>query len=139
MDDPSKPEPSVKTESVNSSIGIVKCCQVPGKSTNFRSTITTLCFFASSNTSFAVIPRLLKIRLLFQPLGTSGALKNGPCRSCAAEIIFDLSRHCLAYYLASYRVVDLGAGTVGDVKHVNDLIQLGRDARRVHGEPQLKH
>src|SRR5438309_386846 len=72
IEEPSNPEPSVKTESVNSSIGIVKCCQVPGKSTNFRSTITTLCFFASSNTSFAVIPRLLKIRLLFQPLGTSG-------------------------------------------------------------------
>src|SRR5712692_7525398 len=55
MDDPSNPEPSVKTESVNSSIGIVKCCQVPGKSTNFRSTMTTLFFFANSSTSFDVI------------------------------------------------------------------------------------
>ena len=56
IEDPSNPDPSVKTLSVSSSMGIVKCCQVPGKSTNFRSTITALCFFASSNTSFAVIP-----------------------------------------------------------------------------------
>ncbi len=56
MDDPSRPEPSLNKSSVSSLTGIVKCCHIPGKSTNFRSTIWTLFFLANSNTSRTFIP-----------------------------------------------------------------------------------
>src|SRR5712664_1199494 len=51
MEDPSKPSPSSKTASVNSAIGMVKCCQRPTKSMNFRSTITAFLSCASPTTS----------------------------------------------------------------------------------------
>src|SRR3989344_6057309 len=56
IEDPSNPNPSLNTLSVSSSIGMEKCCQTPGKSTNFKSTMSALFFFASSNASLAVIP-----------------------------------------------------------------------------------
>src|SRR5680860_1164620 len=59
IDDPSNPEPSLNKSNVNSEVGIEKCCQVPMRSTNLTSTISTLFFFAKSNTSFAVIQYLL--------------------------------------------------------------------------------
>src|SRR3989337_2265070 len=55
IEDPSNPNPSLNTLSVSSSIGMETCCQTPGKSTNFKSTMSALFFFASSNTSLAVI------------------------------------------------------------------------------------
>src|SRR5260370_1146837 len=55
MDEPSNPNPSLKTSSVNSAIGQLKCCQVPKVSTNFTSTILAPSFFAISNTLFAVL------------------------------------------------------------------------------------
>src|SRR5690349_1453348 len=56
MDEPSNPEPSLNRSSVNSLAGIVKCCHVPIRSTNFRSTTCTLFFFANSNASRTFIP-----------------------------------------------------------------------------------
>src|SRR5580765_2036036 len=59
IDEPSNPDPSLNTPSVSSSTGIEKCCQVPSRSTNFKSTICTLCFFANSTASRGFIPTLL--------------------------------------------------------------------------------
>src|SRR5688500_14658838 len=54
MLEPSKPSPSSKMSSFNSSTGIVQCCQVPGRSTNLRSTILAPLSLASLSTSPAV-------------------------------------------------------------------------------------
>src|SRR6185295_18381623 len=54
MDDPSKPRPSSKMPSVSSATGTVKCCHIPRKSMNFRSTMTAPRSLASPSTSFAV-------------------------------------------------------------------------------------
>src|SRR6185295_310270 len=62
IDEPSKPRPSSKTLSSSSLIGVVKCCQVPRKSRNFRSTATAFCSLASLMASFGV---LMLILLLF--------------------------------------------------------------------------
>src|SRR5215204_1377965 len=56
MEEPSNPDPSLNSVSVSSLIGMLKCCQVPIKSTNLRSTIWTFVFFANSNTSRTFIP-----------------------------------------------------------------------------------
>src|SRR5437016_12701321 len=56
IDEPSNPEPSLNSPSLSSSTGIEKCCQVPSRSTNFKSTTWTLFFFANSNTSRGFIP-----------------------------------------------------------------------------------
>src|SRR5580704_8639020 len=55
MEEPSKPYPSVKTSSVNSEIGTLKCCQVPKVSTNFTSTIFAPCLRAISITLLGVL------------------------------------------------------------------------------------
>src|SRR5580658_2917722 len=55
MDEPSNPNPSLNTSSVNSEIGQLKCCQVPNVSTNFTSTIFAACFTAMSKTLFGVL------------------------------------------------------------------------------------
>ena len=39
IDEPSKPRPSSNTSGSRSAMGMVKCCQVPGRSTNLKSTI----------------------------------------------------------------------------------------------------
>src|SRR5215216_5469060 len=54
MDEPSKPNPSSKTSSVNSPIGQLKCCQVPKVSANLTSTILAPCLRAMSMTLRAV-------------------------------------------------------------------------------------
>src|SRR6266568_3464162 len=54
MDEPSKPEPSSKSPSVSSLTGIVKCCQIPRKSMNFRSTIVAFFSWARPRTCFGV-------------------------------------------------------------------------------------
>src|SRR4029077_19189969 len=59
IDEPSSPDPSLNIPSVSSSTGIEKCCQVPSRSTNFKSTICTLFFFAISSASGGFIPPLL--------------------------------------------------------------------------------
>ena len=54
---PSKPLPSSKIFSSNSLIGMVKCCQVPRKSRNLKSTQTALFSFANLTASLGVILR----------------------------------------------------------------------------------
>src|SRR5678809_1181662 len=54
IDDPSKPRPSSNTPSVSSATGTVKCCHIPRKSMNFRSTMTAPRSLAYPSTSFAV-------------------------------------------------------------------------------------
>ena len=53
--EPSKPQPSSKRSSVNSPAIREKCCHIPGRSINLRSTIFTSCSFASATTSLGVI------------------------------------------------------------------------------------
>src|ERR1700733_7033723 len=55
MEEPSKPYPSLKTSSVSSEIGTLKCCQVPKVSTNFTSTIFAPCLRAISITLFGLL------------------------------------------------------------------------------------
>src|SRR5437763_2580814 len=54
MEEPSKPRPSAKISSFNSSIGQLKCCQVPKVSTNLISNILAPFFLAMSNTLLGV-------------------------------------------------------------------------------------
>src|SRR5204862_5367959 len=54
IDDPSNPNPSSNTSSVNSLIGTLKCCHVPNVSTNFTSTILAPPFFPTSIADFGV-------------------------------------------------------------------------------------
>src|SRR5581483_1554593 len=54
IDEPSKPEPSSKSSSLSSLVGIVKCCQMPIRSRNLRSTASTLLSFANFSTSLGV-------------------------------------------------------------------------------------
>src|SRR5581483_8034063 len=55
MLEPSNPYPSLKTSSVNSRIGQLKCCQVPKVSTNLMSTILAPLFLANSITLLGVL------------------------------------------------------------------------------------
>jgi hypothetical protein len=55
IDEPSNPNPSSNTSSVNSAVGTLKCCQVPKVSTNFTSTIFAPAFFARSSTCLGVL------------------------------------------------------------------------------------
>src|SRR5208283_1125319 len=55
IDEPSKPRPSSNISSFNSQTGAAKCCQIPGKSRNLKSTITALFSWAILITSFGVI------------------------------------------------------------------------------------
>src|SRR5579884_1630052 len=55
MLDPSKPMPSLKRSSVISPTGMLKCCQVPGRSVNRRSTIFTPCSLARAITSLGEV------------------------------------------------------------------------------------
>src|SRR5882724_1478733 len=59
IDEPSKPKPSSKHDSVSRWPGTVVCCQMPGKSMNFKSTNLTSFFFANSTTSLGFICALL--------------------------------------------------------------------------------
>src|SRR5258708_36597195 len=55
MLEPSKPNPSLKTSSVNSRMGQLKCCQVPNVATNLMSTILAPLFLANSITLLGVL------------------------------------------------------------------------------------
>ena len=59
IDEPSKPSPSAKDSSLNSAIGMLKCCHVPKVSTNFTSAIFAPSFFAISNTLLGVLMMFL--------------------------------------------------------------------------------
>src|ERR1051325_3456674 len=59
MEEPSKPSPSLKDSSFSSSIGQLKCCQVPKVSTNLMSNILAPCFLARSSTLLGVAAALL--------------------------------------------------------------------------------
>src|SRR5208283_2178574 len=54
MEEPSNPSPSEKESSLNSAMGMLKCCQVPKVSTNLMSAIFAPAFFASSITLLGV-------------------------------------------------------------------------------------
>jgi hypothetical protein len=55
MDDPSKPMPSLKVDSSSSPIIALKCCHVPGRSTNLKSTIFSPSLRAKAITSLGVV------------------------------------------------------------------------------------
>ena len=55
IDEPSKPMPSLKTDSVSSETGTAKCCHVPRMSQSLRSTTLTSLVLARLITSFGVI------------------------------------------------------------------------------------
>ena len=56
IDEPSNPIPSSKSASFSSPTGMLKCCQVPGRSVKRRSTILVPASFAFLMTSFGVAP-----------------------------------------------------------------------------------
>lgn len=51
IEDPSKPTQSLNVPSLQVSIGNERCCQVPRRSVNLRSTIRALCFLANTKIS----------------------------------------------------------------------------------------
>ncbi len=65
MEEPSKPKPSLKTSSVSSLMGTLKCCQVPKVSTNFTSTIFAPAFLAISITLLGVLMFSVGLVLVF--------------------------------------------------------------------------
>ncbi len=68
MDEPSNPSPSSNTASVSSSMGMVKCCQMPRKSLNLRSTNCALFCLARSRACFGVIVAIAEV----SPEGAEG-------------------------------------------------------------------
>src|SRR5579859_2413548 len=66
MLDPSKPQPSVNASSSNSRAEIEKCCQRPGISTNFKSTIWIPSSFINLMTSFPVMSKVSPSRFEIQ-------------------------------------------------------------------------
>src|SRR5215207_97222 len=75
MDEPSKPKPSLKTSSVSSPMGQLKCCQVPKVSTNLMSTILAPCFLAISTTLFGVLIYRIVFVLGFSDTAASAELR----------------------------------------------------------------
>src|SRR5271154_2165018 len=65
MEEPSKPNPSAKTSSVNSEMGQLKCCHVPKVSTNLTSTILAPCLRAMSKTVLGELMIQTRFRLGF--------------------------------------------------------------------------
>src|SRR5262245_53626856 len=61
IEDPSNPNPSSKVPASHKSIGNEQCCHEPSRSTNFRSTISALCFFANSRNSLGDIAYLTSV------------------------------------------------------------------------------
>src|SRR5207249_2813743 len=55
MLEPSNAFPSTNVSSSSSRIGTVKCCHIPGRSTNLRSTIFAPCSLANCSASSGVI------------------------------------------------------------------------------------
>src|SRR5436305_4754706 len=55
IDEPSKPSPASKSSASRARSGRLMCCQVPGRSTNLRSTISTPRSVANSRTSPAEV------------------------------------------------------------------------------------
>src|SRR5262245_21724123 len=113
IDDPSNPLPSSKRSSLSSLVGIEKCCQVPRKSRNLRSTASTLLSFANLSTSFGV------------------------CAAMHTPPAVELSLRCWCYSngvataLASADADDLVDGKHEDLP-VTDAAGLGRLLDRLH-------
>src|SRR5204862_4443684 len=66
MLDPSKPSPSVKMSSLYSLSVVVKCCQVPGRSVNLKSTSFTswsLIIFETSEAVFLSLAIGMRLRV----------------------------------------------------------------------------
>src|SRR6478672_3146982 len=59
IDEPSSPKPSSNESSLSCGIVTVVCCQIPGRSMNFRSTNFAPCFSANLRTSLGVMRGLL--------------------------------------------------------------------------------
>src|SRR6185436_6570659 len=83
MDEPSKPKPSVKTSSLSSAVGTLKCCQVPKVSTNLMSTILAPCCLARSMADLGVLgllPLLMGIWVVFCSVCLLSVHKKSPSR-----------------------------------------------------------
>ena len=74
MLEPSNALPSTNVSTSNSCSGTVKCCQVPGMSTNLRSTIFAPCSVANCNTSSGVIYASSPSPSVSAPLQNEGLL-----------------------------------------------------------------
>ena len=55
IEEPSNPSPDSKSPASSAPIGRVMCCHVPGRSTNFKSTISTPRSAANSSTSAGLV------------------------------------------------------------------------------------
>src|SRR6266446_5721823 len=69
IDEPSKPRPSEKDSSLSSSIGQLKCCQVPKVSTNLMSNILAPCLAAISRTLLGVAALVVSFFAIFFSFG----------------------------------------------------------------------
>ena len=82
IDEPSNPIPSSKRASFSSPTGTLKCCQVPGRSVNRRSTILMPASLAFLMTSFGVLPAAalssIAIHFPLQRLTAGMAPRAGP-------------------------------------------------------------
>src|SRR5207249_2616560 len=91
MLEPSNPIPSSNNSTVSSLVEMEKCCHNPGKSTNLRSTISTLFSLANASTSFGFITQ----GLLFDSIVRDGCGKgaeNGraqyaPLEACSTKLL----------------------------------------------------
>src|SRR4051812_43696059 len=61
IDEPSSPKPSSNESSLSCWIVTVVCCQMPGRSMNFKSTNFAPCFSANLRTSLGVMQLLLYV------------------------------------------------------------------------------
>src|SRR5262245_3381720 len=61
IEEPSNPSPSSNVPASQRSIGNEQCCHEPSRSTNFRSTISALFFFANSRNSLGDITHLASV------------------------------------------------------------------------------
>src|SRR5262249_2469349 len=87
IDEPSKPAPSISRPSLSSRAETAKCCQVPGRSVNFRSTRWTSLSRAKATTSSGVAASPSR----------SGSARGGPSGVGSGSLITDTglsSRDC---------------------------------------------
>src|ERR1043166_2008919 len=130
---PSNPMPFSNRSSVSSAAGMEKCCHSPGMSTNFRSTISTLFFFARSRTSLTAIfqypPSTLRVE--FRALRDAAPNDRFAFTGTAHEHIDDADKRPAAGDgEANIRFFD-GVGIAGDIE-INDAAE--HDNVRDHDE-----
>src|SRR6185503_15072500 len=126
---------------VSSSTGIEKCCQVPSRSTNFKSTICTLCFFANSTASRGFIPTLLNNaqyafwgidRLAHEPINI---LLEGRTNGIQPSMVLDLTS-ILVRHIEHVNYL-MPADCAQGLLYV--IVQAGRDPGRMDRQTELKY